>query len=289
MIELLFQPKKKQSTRIFVASVYAPQSGITAKNPEYLHQFHQALSELTQLTNRKKNSPTEKRFTIMGGDWNASIGVRDNQRIDETKKILGQYGIKHINEAGEKLLDTMQEQALRAPHTYFIPKKKTTLATFYDALHERRPLTLDFFLTSQKMGNRITSAKVFRPKGGPISDHHAMRMKIRLTQKMQRNHANKLTAPLDENPEIRTFTNWDKLKEEGVKEHFQKKVDEILSMDDEETIKLKPTSKILSTAIMTAAKALLQDTKKNHSDWFKMSADLLMLTRDRLRAAHDDY
>jgi exonuclease III len=33
MIELLFQPKKKQSTRIFVASVYAPQSGITAKTP----------------------------------------------------------------------------------------------------------------------------------------------------------------------------------------------------------------------------------------------------------------
>jgi hypothetical protein len=186
----------------------------------------------------------------------------------------------------------MQEQALRAPHTYFIPKKKATLATFYDALHEQRPWTLDFFLTSQKLGNRITSAKVFRPKGGPISDHHAMRRKIRLTQKMQRNHATKLTAPLDtdKNPEIRTFTKWDKLKEEGVKEHFQKMVEETLSMDEEETIKLEPSPKILSTAIiMTAAKALLQDTKKNHSDWFKMSADLLMLTRDRLRIAHDDY
>jgi hypothetical protein len=36
MIELLFNNKKKQSTRIFVASIYAPQSGITMKDPQAL-------------------------------------------------------------------------------------------------------------------------------------------------------------------------------------------------------------------------------------------------------------
>jgi hypothetical protein len=72
----------------------------------------------------------------------------------------------------------MQEHAMRAPHTFFIPKKKKTLATFYDTLHDRRPLTLDFYLTSQKLGNRVTKTNVFKPKGGPISDHHAMRMKF---------------------------------------------------------------------------------------------------------------
>jgi hypothetical protein len=39
---------------------------------------------------------------------------------------------------------------------------------------------------------------------------------------------------------------------------------------------------------MTAAKTVLLDEKKNTSDWFKMSADVLV-TRDRLRTAHDDY
>jgi hypothetical protein len=48
MIELLFNNKKKQSTRIFVASIYAPQSGIMAKDPQALTLHHKNF--------RRKNS-----------------------------------------------------------------------------------------------------------------------------------------------------------------------------------------------------------------------------------------
>jgi hypothetical protein len=52
MIELLFQPRKRQSTRLLIASVYAPQSGITAKNPEFIQQFYKAMGSIA--TNAKK-------------------------------------------------------------------------------------------------------------------------------------------------------------------------------------------------------------------------------------------
>jgi hypothetical protein len=88
MIELLFNTKKKQSTRIFVASIYAPQSGITAKDPQALPLFHQSLADLVRYsTSRKKSSPHEKQYTIMGGDWNASIGTKVSEI--NNGKVLG--------------------------------------------------------------------------------------------------------------------------------------------------------------------------------------------------------
>jgi hypothetical protein len=51
-------------------------------------------------------------------------------------KVLGKYGISHTNDAGEKLIEFMQENELRAPHTYFITKKNQKFATFFDNLRE---------------------------------------------------------------------------------------------------------------------------------------------------------
>jgi hypothetical protein len=144
MIELLFNTKKKQSTRIFVASVYAPQSGITMKDPQALPLFHQSLADLVRHSaTRKKSSPYEQHYTIMGGDWNASIGTKVPE-IDNGK-VLGKYGIPHANEAGAKLIDFMHDNELRAQHTYFKMKKNQKYATFFDNLRERSPLYARFF------------------------------------------------------------------------------------------------------------------------------------------------
>jgi hypothetical protein len=65
-------------------------------------------------------------------------------------------------------------------------------------------------------------------------------------------------------------------------------IDTILLID--ETINHEdpcPTS--LSTAIMTAAKSLLKEPKEDLSDWFKMSAESMYSSRDRLRNAYDKY
>jgi endonuclease/exonuclease/phosphatase family metal-dependent hydrolase len=161
----------------------------------------------------KKSSPQEKHYTVMGGDWNASIGTKKSEI--NNKKVLGKYGISHTNDAGEKLIEFMQENELRAPHTYFKMKKNQKFATFFDNLHKQRPLTLDFFLTSQKFGNRIIDVKVFKPQGGPVSDHHAVRMKLHLSNKMRPNYANaKNRLPHSELKLPHTHINWSKLSED---------------------------------------------------------------------------
>jgi hypothetical protein len=288
MIELLFNTKKKQSTRIFVASIYAPQPGITAKDPEALLLFHQSLADLFRYSaTRKKLSPHEKHYIVMGGDWNASIGTK-NPDIDNGN-VLGKYGISHVNEAGGKLIEFMQENELRAPHTFFKTKKNQKSATFYDNLRGRRPLTLDFFITSQKLGNLVIDTKVFQPQGGPVSDHHAMRIKIRLTNKMRPNYANAKDRLLQSEPkQPHTYINWSKLNDADILMQYREIIDTILSTD--ETINREnscPTN--LSTAIMTAAKSILKEPKEDFSDWFKMSAESMYLTRDRLRNAYDEY
>jgi hypothetical protein len=101
----------------------------------------------------------------MKGDWNASIGTK-NFEIDNGK------------------INFMQEHELRAPHTYFKMKKNQKFATIFDNLRERRPHTLDLFLTSQKLGDRIIDLKVFKPQGGSVSDYHAVYMELRLSNKM---------------------------------------------------------------------------------------------------------
>jgi hypothetical protein len=170
----------------------------------------------------------------MVGDWNASTGTK-NSEIDNGK-VLGKYGISHANKAGGKLINFMQEHKLRAPHTYFKMKKNQKFATFFDNLRERRPLTLDFFLTSQKLGNRIIDVK--QPQGGPVSDHHAVRMKLRLSNKMRPNYANaKSGLPQSEPKQPRTYTNWSKLSDTDILMQYRGAVDTILLMTKQSILK----------------------------------------------------
>jgi hypothetical protein len=168
-------------------------------------------------------------------------------------------------------------------------KKNQKFATFFDNLRERRPLTLDFFLTSQKLGNRIIDVKVFKPQGGPVSDHHAVRMKLRLSNKMRPNYANaKNRLSENELKQPRTYINWSKLNDADILMQYRETVDTILLMN--EAIKPgDPCPTKLSTAIMTAARTLLKEPKEDTSDWFKMSAESMYLSRDRLRIAYDRY
>jgi hypothetical protein len=193
-------------------------------------------------------------------------------------KVLGKYGISHANEAGVKLIDFMHENELRAPHTYFKMKKNQKFATFFDNLRERRPLTLDFFLTSQKLRNCIIDVKVFKPQGSPVSDHHTVRMKLRLSNKMRPNYANaKNRLSENELKQPRTYINWSKLNDADILMQYCKTVDTILSMN--EAIKPgDPCPTKLSTAIMTAARTLLKEPKEDTSDWFKMSAESIYLS-----------
>jgi hypothetical protein len=93
---------------------------------------------------------------------------------------------------------------------------------------------------------------------------------------------------VNRNSLIPSSTGAAKLNDADILMQYHETIDTILSID--ETINHEdPCPTNLSTAIMTAAKSLLKEPKEDLSDWFKMSAELMYSSRDRLRNAYDKY
>jgi hypothetical protein len=142
--ELLFNSKKNNQQESL------SHQSMPLQYPEALPLFHRLLNNLLKhTTSWKKTNPHEKHYSIMGDDWNTSIGTKNSE--NKNRKVLGKYGISNVNGAGKKQLELMHKNKLRALHTYFKMKKNQKFSTFFDNLHEQRPLILDFFLTKQKL------------------------------------------------------------------------------------------------------------------------------------------
>ena len=104
MISVCFQGKPFS---IMVFQVYAPNSNAEAE----VEQFYEDLQDLLELT-PKKDVP----FII--GNWNAKVG---NQ---ETPRVIGKFGLGVQNEAGQRLIEFCQENALVTANTLFQQHKR---------------------------------------------------------------------------------------------------------------------------------------------------------------------
>ena len=93
MISVRFQGKPFNIT---VNEVYAPTSNAEEAEVEW---FYEDLQDLLELTSKK-----DVLFII--GDWNAKVGSQ------ETPKITGKFGLGMRNEAGQRLIEFCQENAL---------------------------------------------------------------------------------------------------------------------------------------------------------------------------------
>ena len=84
---------------ISVIQVYAPTS-----NAEEAERFYEDLQDLVELTPKK-----DVLFII--GDWNAKVGSQ------ETPGVTGKFGFGIRNEAGQRLIEFCQENALFIANT----------------------------------------------------------------------------------------------------------------------------------------------------------------------------
>ena len=93
---------------ITVIQVYAPTS-----NPEEaeVEWFYEDLQDLLELT-----PPKEVLFII--GEWNAKVGSQ------ETPGVTGKFGLGMQNEAGQRLIEFFQENALVMANTLFQQHKR---------------------------------------------------------------------------------------------------------------------------------------------------------------------
>ena len=104
MISVCFQSKPFNIT---VIQVYAPTT-----NAEEAELFYEDLQDLLELTSKK-----DVLFII--GDWNTKVG---NQ---ETPGVTGKSGLGEQNEAGQRLIEFCQENAVVIANTLFQQHERT--------------------------------------------------------------------------------------------------------------------------------------------------------------------
>ena len=105
MISVHFQGKPFHIT---VIQVYAPTSNAEEAEVEW---FYKDLQDLLELTYTK-----DVLFII--GDWNAKVGSQ------ETPGVTGKFGLGMENEAGQRLIEFCQENALVIANTLFQQHKR---------------------------------------------------------------------------------------------------------------------------------------------------------------------
>ena len=138
MISVHFQDKPFNIT---VIQVYAPTRNTEEVEVEWFYEDLQDLLELTR--------PKDVLFTI--GDWNAKVGSQ------ETSGVTGKFGLGVQNEAGKRLIEFCQENALVIADTLFQQHKRRLYTwTSADGQHQNQ---IHYILCSQRWRSSIQSAK----------------------------------------------------------------------------------------------------------------------------------
>ena len=138
MISVRFQGKPCSIT---VIQVYAATSNAEETEVE---QFYEDLQDLLELTPKK-----DVLFII--GDWNAKVGSQ------ETPGVIGKFGLGMRNEAGQRLIEFCQENALVLANTLFQQHERRLYTwTSPEGQHRNQ---IDYILCSQRWRSSIQSPK----------------------------------------------------------------------------------------------------------------------------------
>ena len=102
MISVRFQGKPFNIT---VIQIYAPISNAEEAEVE---QFYEYLQDLLELTSKKD-------VLFILGDWNAKVG---------SQEVTGKFGLGMRNEAGQRIMEFSQDNALVIANTLFQQHKR---------------------------------------------------------------------------------------------------------------------------------------------------------------------
>ena len=139
----------------------------TDLNDSKNERFYEDQQDLLELTPKK-----DVLFII--GDWNAKAGSQ------ETPGVTGKFGLGVRNEAGQRLIEFCQENALIIANTLFQQHKRRLYTwTSPDGQHQNQ---IDSILCTQRWRSSIQSAKT-RLGADCASDHELLIAKFRLKLK----------------------------------------------------------------------------------------------------------
>ena len=113
-------------------------------------------------------------YLFIIGDWNAKVGSQ------ETPGVTGKFGLGIRNEAGQRLIEFCQQNALVIANTLFQQHKKRLYTwTSPNGQHQNH---IDYIICSWSWRSSIQSAKI-RPGADCGWDHELLLAKFRLTLK----------------------------------------------------------------------------------------------------------
>ena len=133
MISVRFQGKP---FNIMVIQVYASTSNAEEAEVE---RFYEDLQDILELIPKK-----DVLFII--GDWNAKV------RSQKTPEVTGKFGIEVQNEAGQRLIEFCQENALVIANTLFQQHKRRLYTWTSDGQHRYQ---IDYILCSHRWRSSI--------------------------------------------------------------------------------------------------------------------------------------
>ena len=123
---------------------------------------------------RPSRTNTKKDILFIIRDWNAKVG---SQEIPE---VTGKFGLRVQNEAGQRLVEFCQENALVIGNTLFQQhKRRLYTGTSPDSQYQNE---IDYIISSQRWRSSTKSAKT-RPGADCGSNHELLIAKFRLTLK----------------------------------------------------------------------------------------------------------
>ena len=160
MISVHLQGK---SFNITVIQVYAPNRNTEEAEVE---RFYEDLQDLLELTPKKD-------VLFILGDWSAKVGSQ------ETPGVTDKFGLGMWTEAGQRLIEFCQENALVIANTLFQQHKRRLYPWTSPDGHRNQ---IDYILCSQRWRSSIQSAKT-RPGAHCGSDHELFIAKFRLKLK----------------------------------------------------------------------------------------------------------
>ena len=160
---------------ITVIQVYAPTSNAEEAEGE---QFYEDLQDLLELTPKR-----DVLFII--GDWNAKVGSQ------ETPGVTGKFGLGMRNEAGQRLVEFCQENALVIANTLFQQHREDSTHGHHQMVNTEVRLIIFFaakdgeaLYSQQKQDQELTVAQIMNSllpnsdlnwrKWGKLLDHSGM-------------------------------------------------------------------------------------------------------------------
>ena len=161
MISVCFQSKPFNITaiQVYTLASYAEEAEVK--------QFYEDLQDLLELT-----PPKDVLFII--GKWNAKVGSQ------ETPGVRNKFGLGVQNEAGKRLIEFCQENALVIANTLFQQHKRRLYT--WTSPHGQYQNPIDYILCSQRWRSSIQSAKT-RTGGDCGTDHELLIEKVRFKLK----------------------------------------------------------------------------------------------------------